>query len=153
MSACGGFAADTDRLDRDSHAGPRETMMAAFTLLTSALAAAQPAPVPIEALRDGPAPFPHQRARPLRPFQSYIRPGDYPPTARRARAEGRVAFELPARPDGSVYFCRVMRSSGSAALDAATCRILRARVRYVPASDEAGHPAGDDVFGEIVWRL
>jgi protein TonB len=114
---------------------------------------AQPAYVPIEALRDGPAPFPHQRARPLRPFQSYVRPGDYPAAARRARIEGRVAFELPARPDGGVAFCRVMRSSGSRALDAATCSILRARVRYVPARDQAGHAVGDDIFGTIVWRI
>ena len=127
--------------------------MAAFPLLAFALAAAQPGPAPIEALRDGPAPFPHQRARPLRPFQDYHRPDDYPPEARRAGAQGRVAFELAARPDGRVYFCRIMRSSGSAALDAATCRILRARVRYLPARDEAGHAVGDDVFGEVVWRL
>jgi protein TonB len=122
-------------------------------MLALALAANQPARLPIEALRDGPAPPPYQRARPLRPFQAYVRPGDYPPAARRAHVEGRVAFELPARADGSVYFCRVMQSSGSRALDAATCRILRSRVRYVPARDEAGAAVGDDVFGVIQWRL
>jgi protein TonB len=64
-----------------------------------------------------------------------------------------VAFELPARPDGTVSFCRVMRSSGSRALDAGTCRLLRAPVRYLPARDEAGQPVSDDVFGTIEWRL
>jgi protein TonB len=127
--------------------------MAAFALLAFALAAAQPARLPIDALRDGPAPPPFQRARPLQPFQSYLMPGDYPAAALSARAEGRVAFELAALPDGRVYFCRVMQSSGSAALDAATCRILRARVRYVPARDEAGRAVVDDMFGVIEWRL
>ena len=127
--------------------------MPASALFAFAIAAAQPAYVPIEALRDGPAPPPQQRASPLRPFQSYIRSGDYPAEALRARAQGQVAFELPARPDGSVAFCRIMRSSGSRALDAATCRILRERVRYRPARDETGRPASDDMFGTIEWRL
>jgi hypothetical protein len=50
--------------------------MPASALFAFALAMAQPAYVPIEALRDGPAPLPYRRARPLRPFQSYLRPGD-----------------------------------------------------------------------------
>jgi hypothetical protein len=43
--------------------------------------------------------------------------------------------------------------SGSAALDAATCRIVRARTRYLPARDMAGRAVSGRIAGTVNWRL
>lgn len=93
------------------------------------------------------------RAEPARPLQSLLQPDDYPAAALAARQEGRTAYRLAIGPDGRVTGCVVLVSSGSAALDSATCRIIRSRARFVPARDDAGRPASDDYFGEYVWRL
>ncbi len=100
-----------------------------------------------------PAPPPHERARPVRPLAAlFDRRLDYPP-ARAGRAQGRVGFALGIGPDGRVRDCRITASSGSAALDGATCRILRARARYRPARDAAGNPLPDSDSGAFDWAL
>ena len=58
---------------------------------------------------------------------------DYPSTAR--GAQGSVTAQLSISPEGRVTICRVTRSSGNAALDAATCRLIQQRFRYTPARD------------------
>jgi TonB family protein len=92
-------------------------------------------------------------ALPMRPLQSLIVAADYPAPALAARQEGRTTYRLAIGPDGRVTGCVVLGSSGSSALDSATCRLLRSRGRFTPARDDAGHPVGDDYFGEYVWRL
>lgn len=93
------------------------------------------------------------RAEPARPLQSLIQPDDYPAAALAARQEGRTSYRLAIGPDGRVTGCVVLVSSGSSALDAATCRIIRSRARFSPARDGAGRPISDDYFGEYAWRL
>jgi protein TonB len=93
------------------------------------------------------------RARPARPIASFFYREDYPVSALTGRQEGRTAFRLTIGPNGRVTGCVVLGSSGSAALDGATCRVLRGRARFVPARDEAGRPTADDYFGEYTWRL
>jgi TonB family protein len=78
---------------------------------------------------------------------------DYPAAALRGEEEGRVRYRLAIGADGRVSNCTITASSGSAALDAATCRIMRARTRFTPARDAAGHPAPDSRAGQIVWVL
>ena len=102
-------------------------------------------PVPPSELARGPQP----RAAP----QSLVRPDDYPPAALAIRAEGRVAFVLTIGPDGRASECTVTRSSGSIALDAATCRIMRSRGRFTPAMDRHGNPAIATIAQEVVWTL
>lgn len=92
-------------------------------------------------------------AVPLVPVASLIRPGDYPPAARRARAQGTVHILVTVNPAGRVADCSIFMSSGSRALDAATCPIVRLRARYTPARDGAGAVAGDDLMETIVWAL
>jgi protein TonB len=105
----------------------------------------RPVPVPASELARGPQP----RAAP----QSLVRPDDYPPAALAIPAEGRVAFVLTIGPDGRVSECTVTRSSGSIALDAATCRIMRSRGRFTPAMDRHGNPAIATIAQEVVWKL
>src|SRR3954470_19387966 len=76
---------------------------------------------------------------------------DYPPSAIRAGAQGIVAFELDVAADGMVSACRVTSSSGSPILDEATCRIMIARARFVPAHDRKGRPTTDRIHSRMRW--
>lgn len=78
---------------------------------------------------------------------------DYPPSARRAGEEGTVGFALDITADGRVSACTIEASSGSAALDAATCRIMRSRARFEPARDSGGQPIPDHLQSHIRWIL
>lgn len=113
--------------------GPLMALIAA-----QAPAAAEPSPPPV-------------RAQALGNFS--ISDDDYPPSALPARAEGWVGFRLVISPEGRVTECTIAASSGSAALDAQTCRLYQSRSRFRPARDAAGQPAGDVVTGRIHWRL
>jgi protein TonB len=86
------------------------------------------------------------------PF-SLLSDDDYPAAALRAEEEGRVGYRLVIGPDGRVSACTIVQSSGSAALDAATCRIMRARARFAPARDAAGNAVADSRVGRITWAL
>lgn len=78
---------------------------------------------------------------------------DYPAAALAAREQGDVGFSLEVGPNGRVSGCTITRSSGSAALDSATCRVIRSRARFTPALDAAGTPTADRIAGKIVWKL
>lgn len=84
---------------------------------------------------------------------SYFSRDDYPRTALRNREQGRVAFRLSIGHNGRVTDCVVTASSGSAALDEVTCRILRERTRYQPARDAEGNPTTGNDEGSITWVL
>ena len=85
--------------------------------------------------------------------QSYIHDEDYPASALAARQQGRVAMTLEIGVDGRVSRCLLASGSGSAALDFATCRILRSRARFTPARDSNGNPAVWMIRQEVEWRL
>lgn len=85
--------------------------------------------------------------------QSLIRPDDYPASARQAGEQGSVRFALDVGSNGRVGGCTILWSSGSAALDSATCRIARSRSRFTPARDATGQPAPGRVEQEVVWTL
>ena len=84
---------------------------------------------------------------------SYFSADDYPPEALRNREHGTVAFRLTIGADGLVSDCTVTSSSRSAALDEATCRLLRERARYRPARDAAGNPTTGSDEGSVTWTL
>lgn len=72
-------------------------------------------------------------------LSNYFSTYDYPVRAMRAEQQGAVGFRLALAPDGRISDCVVTRSSGSAALDRGTCRILSRRLRY-------------DRFVRLRWR-
>jgi protein TonB len=78
---------------------------------------------------------------------------DYPEREYRARIGGTVHLRFVVAPSGRVSDCRVTRSSGSAGLDATTCRLIRKRFRYRPARDGLGRPVAETVTGEHVWEV
>lgn len=108
--------------------------------------AAAPAPLP-------PPPRVVEPARARANLASYVSASDYPPSALANGEQGVVRFRLLVGEDGRVRDCAITVSSGSAALDAATCSILRRRARFTPARDSNGNPASDSVESSLVWRL
>ncbi|MDG5489508.1 energy transducer TonB [Sphingomonas sp. BGYR3] len=78
---------------------------------------------------------------------------DYPPSAYRAGAGGRVIVTLTVAADGRVTGCLIARSSGNAALDEATCSLARKRFRYTPARDASGKPVESQAGYRQDWWL
>jgi len=69
---------------------------------------------------------------------------DYPPGAIRAWPRGgRVFVAVRVQLDGRATDCKVNRSSGNPGVDADTCRLVMAKVRFTPARDERGRPYVD----------
>jgi TonB family protein len=80
-------------------------------------------------------------------------PADYPAAARAAAASGDVTLNLTVGPNGRVTGCSVTRSSGSATLDSASCRIIRSRARFTPAVSINGAPAAAQIVYTHRWTL
>ena len=78
---------------------------------------------------------------------------DYPQSAIRNEEQGTTAVRMTVGPDGRVAECSITQSSGSSALDNATCSILKRRARFTPAKDQAGNPISDTVSQRIRWEL
>jgi protein TonB len=83
---------------------------------------------------------------------SLISDADYPASALASGEQGRVAFRLTIAPNGRATDCVVTASSGSAALDGATCRLMISRARFTPARDSAGNPVEGPFEGNLVWQ-
>ena len=78
---------------------------------------------------------------------------DYPVDALNRNEQGTTTVELRIDENGRVSGCSVQESSGSRSLDAATCKVLRQRARFTPATDDAGRPVPDSYTQRITWRL
>jgi protein TonB len=91
--------------------------------------------------------------QPRQAAQDLLTPSDYPPVALKMHAQGRVGMVLTIDTHGRVAACAIAKSSHSAALDAAACRILRSRGRFTPAMDSNGNPAEAAIEQEVKWRL
>ena len=85
-----------------------------------------------------------------------LRLGDLPAVLVRSLLTGEARFEVAARytvtPQGHVANCIVTQSSGNAALDAATCQAMVAKLRYRPERDAAGHPVSIETEGFQTWE-
>ena len=117
------------------------------------------APPPQITVAPPPPPAPPPPVRRVEPAKaranlaSYITNDDYPSSALRNEEQGTTGFRLDVGPDGRVSGCSVTASSGSSALDSATCRLLRSRARFTPATDSTGAKTSDSVSGRIRWQI
>lgn len=100
-----------------------------------------------------PAEPPAVRAKARSNLAEMISDGDYPEAALEAGEEGVVVFGVLIDETGAVADCGILETSGSAALDAATCNILRTRARFEPARDAHGKPVKDFATARIFWRI
>jgi TonB family protein len=87
------------------------------------------------------------------PLVRLVTSGDYPAEAIQNREQGLVAFRLTVGVNGRVTACDILSSSGSALLDASTCRIMRSRGRFRPARDASGNAVADTIESRIDWRI
>lgn len=78
---------------------------------------------------------------------------EYPSAAMQAGEQGAVTVKLAINTMGGVDGCDVVRSSGSRSLDAETCRTVRRRARYTPATDERGQPVASVDQHTVRWAL
>lgn len=82
-----------------------------------------------------------------------LRRSDYPREARRQGAQGTVRMRIAVATNGRVSACSVTQSSGSALLDATTCRLAQRRFRYEPARDAQGRAVPDIVEDGQRWWI
>jgi protein TonB len=76
---------------------------------------------------------------------------DYPRAASRARIGGAVIVRFTVGADGRPSGCAVVRSSGNADLDSATCRLIERRFRYRPARDSEGKAVAATMGWKQIW--
>jgi protein TonB len=70
-----------------------------------------------------------------------------------AHAAGTVTYRATIGTNGRLSDCRVTRSSGNPALDAATCALALRHVRFRPARDETGRKVTDSATFEQEWAV
>jgi TonB family protein len=92
---------------------------------------------------DGPIPKGNPKA--------LISPEDYPASLAGRPPAGPVSVLLTVGPIGRVVRCDVLRSSGAAALDAATCRLMVSRARFEPAHDAKGGATQGGIAITMAW--
>ncbi len=77
----------------------------------------------------------------------WVTADDYPPSALNLRQSGTTAYRFDVNGFGRISNCVVTSSSGSAALDRATCSALVRRGRYDPSF------GGRTIAGKMTWTL
>ena len=78
-------------------------------------------------------------------------PNELPPAALGSNLR-RVEMLFTVGSNGRVTECRIWESSTVASVDSNTCALARARLRYNPARDNAGHPIESHVILGVDWR-
>lgn len=67
--------------------------------------------------------------------------------------EGVASFTLSVDASGRVSGCTITSSTGHAALDEATCRLLESRGRFDPAKDSSGKTVSGSYRSSIRWTI
>jgi protein TonB len=93
------------------------------------------------------------RTKPPKHIHGRIGNADYPEAAKAAGAQGGLWVRYTVQVNGRATNCRVLRSSGNAALDATTCRLIQERFVFRPAKDERGRPFPADLVEEHEWIM
>jgi len=88
---------------------------------------------------------------PPRLIRGRLKDSDYPDQAAEAGSGGTVSVRYYVEVDGRVTGCRITHSSGSALLDATTCRLIEKRFRYDPSRDLDGRPVRSIVVVDHDW--
>lgn len=82
----------------------------------------------------------------------WVTQDDYPAEALQKGESGIVAFETQIDPAGKPSGCRTTASSGSAILDATTCRLIMERGSFRPATDANGQPVAGKWQMRVKWN-
>lgn len=90
---------------------------------------------------------------PPRHIRGRLKDSDYPREAGEQGAGGVVGVRYVVAIDGRVPRCQVTRSSGSAALDDTTCRLIMERYRFKPGHDARGRPFAATIVENEEWVI
>jgi protein TonB len=78
---------------------------------------------------------------------------DYPRASRKAGIEGSVSVRSHRGDGRRVDFCRVLRSTTNAEIEATTCRLIPAPLRLSPSPGRGGRPIEEVVTRTFHWSL
>lgn len=92
-------------------------------------------------------------ARPINNVLGWVTTADYPRIAIRREEQGITRFSVTVDAKGNVTNCRVVRSSGSTALDDATCKHVTKRAKFEPATDKYGAKVPGTYSHSVNWVL
>ena len=110
------------------------------------------ADVPASPTAEESSPRRYSPNEPARQTGGSISDADYPAQALREGAAGTTRVSILVSASGQVGGCAVTGSSGHAALDFATCTLIRRRFRYSPATDGQGRPVTATISRSVTWR-
>jgi protein TonB len=88
---------------------------------------------------------------PVRFLHGRIKNSDYPAAVWESIVPQSLLTRLDVDATGRVTHCHIARSSGNAAFDAITCRLVEQRFRFAPARDARGRPVPGIAEGEHEW--
>jgi len=91
--------------------------------------------------------------RPINNVLRWVTPADYPRISIKREEQGAARFSLEVSASGKVTGCRITRSSGSEALDQATCAKVTSRARFEPATDKYGAAVAGTYSNSVNWVL
>ena len=83
----------------------------------------------------------------------WITSEDYPKSEIARGINGVTAFSVSVSKEGLVTDCYVSQSSGSEALDATACALIRVRARFKPAKDAKGRRTEASYSSRVRWQL
>jgi protein TonB len=92
-----------------------------------------------------------QGPMPRADYGTLFGPADYPTSLVGGPSPGPVTVRLAVAANGRAAGCVIVKSSGAAALDVATCRLLISRARFIPARDADGNPTEGEASATLVW--
>ncbi|WP_026092020.1 TonB family protein [Porphyrobacter sp. AAP82] len=113
---------------------------------------------PIEFGIPGPTPGPASLydpvgAKPRGNPGKWVTNDDYRPRWIAEELSGTARFTLQIDARGRVTGCTITRSTGHAALDAATCDLVSKRARFDAARDGNGKPVAGTYANAVTWRI
>lgn len=82
-----------------------------------------------------------------------LKSGDYRAIATGRLTAGSADVSIAVATNGAVSDCRLIRSSGDAAIDRGLCPLLRQRLRFRPALDDLGRPIPYRTNYHASWQL
>ena len=126
---------------------PRDSIVRQPGLDPTATPAAQPTATPTAS---GVAPL---AARPRNDPGRWITTNDYRSSWIARELTGTARFRLEIAADGRVTDCAITGSTGQAALDTATCRLLEQRARFEPARNSRGDAVAGSFANAVRWEL
>lgn len=84
---------------------------------------------------------------------TWVTNADYRPRWIREGLTGSARFALSIDAAGKVTGCTITRSTGHAALDAATCELVTKRARFDAARDGSGKPVAGTYANTVTWNI